>query len=299
MKVRIQNLRETHFNMRTFLIAALMLSAAAAQSFDAHGQTGKRRQKTTRRAVAARAKRPALAATTTPATMTTPSGLTYIVTRRGQGRQPVAGETVLVHYTGALSNGVKFDSSRDRGDPFAFKLGEGRVIKGWDEAVARLRVGDEAVLVIPPALGYGERNVGDGLIPPRSTLIFFIEVVDVKATTLSDVLSRTLKEKGIEATVAQFRELRGKGAGDFYASESDMNGWGYRLLASKQFREAVEVLKLNVEAYPNSANVYDSLAEAYLAFGDKQSAIDNYKKALGLNPKMESAIKALKTLTEN
>ncbi|MBA3242592.1 MAG: FKBP-type peptidyl-prolyl cis-trans isomerase [Acidobacteria bacterium] len=285
--------------MRTFIIAALILAAAAAQSLDAHGQTGRRRKSPARRTVAARVKRPTPAAKPSPAAMTTPSGLSYVLTRRGQGRQPVAGETVLVHYTGTLSNGVKFDSSRDRGEPFAFKLGEGRVIKGWDEGVARLRVGDEAVLIIPPALGYGDRNIGDGLIPPRSTLIFFIEVVDVKATTLSEVLSRTLKEKGIEAAVAQFRALKGKGAGDFYASESDLNGWGYRLLASKQFREAVEVLKLNAEAYPTSANVYDSLAEAYLALGDKQSAIDNYKKALELDPKMESARKALQTLTQN
>jgi peptidylprolyl isomerase len=277
--------------MRAFVIATIFVAAAAAQGLDAHAQTGRRRRSPPRRAVAV--KPPPSAA------VTTASGLTYVVTRRGEGRQPLKGETVLVHYTGTLSNGVKFDSSRDRGEPIAFKLGEGRVIKGWDEAVARLRVGDQAVLVIPPALGYGDRNVGNGLIPPGSTLIFVIEVVDVKATTLSEVLSRTLQEKGVEATVARFREIRGGGGGDFYTSESDLNAWGYRLLGNKQAKEAVEVFKLNVEAYPNSANVYDSLAEAYLALGEKQLARDNYRKALELDPKMESARKALQTLGEN
>ncbi len=277
--------------MKALVIAALFVAATAAQSLDTHAQTGRRRRSPPRRAVAS--KPPASAA------VTTASGLTYVVTKRGTGRQPLKGETVLVHYTGTLSNGVKFDSSRDRGEPIAFKLGEGRVIKGWDEGVALLRVGDQAVLVIPPALGYGDRNVGNGLIPPRSTLIFVIEVVDVKATTLSEVLSRTLKEKGIEAAVARFRELKSGGGSDFYTSESDLNAWGYRLLANKQTKEAVEVFKLNVEAYPASANVYDSLAEAYLALGEKQSAIDNYRKALELDPKSESARKALQTLTQN
>jgi FKBP-type peptidyl-prolyl cis-trans isomerase len=285
--------------MKALVIAAALLVAAnAALSTNAHAQTRSRRGKSpARRAAAPRAKRPTPAPS--PAAVTTQSGLTYVVTRRGQGRQPLKGETVLVHYTGTLSNGVKFDSSRDRGEPIAFKLGEGRVIKGWDEGVARLRVGDQAVLVIPPALGYGDRNVGNGLIPPHSTLVFVIEVVDVKPTTLSEILSRTLKEKGIEAAVAQFREMKSKGAADFYASESDMNAWGYRLLADKRTKEAVEVFKLNVEAYPQSANVYDSLAEAYLALGEKQSAIDNYRKALELDPKMESARKALQTLTRD
>lgn len=287
--------------MKALVIAALFFAAAAAAgSPDTHAQTRRRAKSPTRRAVTPKAKRPSPSVVKPePAAVTTPSGLTYVVTKRGEGRQPQKGETVLVHYTGTLSNGTKFDSSRDRGEPIAFKLGEGRVIKGWDEAVARLRVGDQAVLVIPPALGYGDRNVGNGLIPPYSTLIFVIEVVDVKPTTLSELLSRTLKERGVEAMAAQFRDLRAKGGGDFYTSESDMNAWGYRLLSNKQTREAVEVFKLNVEAYPNSANVYDSLGEAYLALGEKQLAIDNYRKALELDPKSESARKALQTLTQD
>jgi peptidylprolyl isomerase len=113
------------------------------------------------------------------ASVTTPSGLTYLITRKGTGRQPKKGETVVIHYTGMLTNGVKFDSSRDRNQPFAFKLGVGQVIKGWDEGVAKLRVGDQAILVIPSKLGYGAEGAGDD-IPPDSKLIFVVEVVDVK-----------------------------------------------------------------------------------------------------------------------
>ena len=124
---------------------------------------------------------------------TTPSGLTYLITRRGTGRQPKTGEMVVVHYTGALTNGVKFDSSLDRGQPFTFRLGAGQVIKGWDEGIAALHIGDQAVLVIPPQLGYGARGAGDGLIPPDATLIFIVELVDIRATSESQAPSGTMQ----------------------------------------------------------------------------------------------------------
>jgi peptidylprolyl isomerase len=113
------------------------------------------------------------------AATTTPSGLTYLVTKKGTGRQPKTGETVVVHYTGMLTNGVTFDTSRERNEPFSFKLGAGQVIKGWDEGLAKLSVGDHAILVIPASLGYGSRGSG-GVIPPDATLIFVVELVDVK-----------------------------------------------------------------------------------------------------------------------
>ncbi len=112
---------------------------------------------------------------------TTPSGLVYVITQHGSGRQPLSGETVIVHYTGLLGNGVKFDSSLDRGKAFEFLLGQGRVIKGWDEGIARLHVGDQATLIIPPELGYGARGAG-GVIPPNATLIFLVELVGIKET---------------------------------------------------------------------------------------------------------------------
>ena len=113
------------------------------------------------------------------AAITTPSGLTYLITKKGTGRQPKTGETVVVHYTGMLTNGVQFDTSRDKPEPFQFKLGVGQVIKGWDEGFSKLKVGDHAILVIPASIAYGSRGAG-GVIPPDATLIFIVELVDVK-----------------------------------------------------------------------------------------------------------------------
>jgi len=111
--------------------------------------------------------------------VTTASGLTYIVTKHGDGEQLKAGDNVIVNYTGLLSSGLKFDSSLDRGEPFSFPLGAGKVIKGWDEGLQKLRVGDHATLIIPASIGYGSRGAG-GVIPPDATLVFIIEVVGVK-----------------------------------------------------------------------------------------------------------------------
>lgn len=112
--------------------------------------------------------------------VTTASGLTYIITESGKGAPLKAGNTVTVHYTGLLTNGTKFDSSLDRNEPITFLLGAGRVIKGWDEGLQKLRVGDRATFFIPPQIGYGARGTPDGTIPPNATLIFIVEVVGVK-----------------------------------------------------------------------------------------------------------------------
>ncbi|ULH16385.1 FKBP-type peptidyl-prolyl cis-trans isomerase [Deinococcus sp. KNUC1210] len=95
----------------------------------------------------------------------------------GTGAQARKGQTVSVHYTGTLENGQKFDSSRDRGQPIEFPLGAGHVIRGWDEGIAQLRVGDKAKLTIPASMGYGERGI-PGVIPGGATLIFDVELVD-------------------------------------------------------------------------------------------------------------------------
>ncbi|NEO83923.1 MAG: FKBP-type peptidyl-prolyl cis-trans isomerase [Spirulina sp. SIO3F2] len=112
-------------------------------------------------------------------TITTESGLQYIDEVVGEGPVAEAGQIVFVHYTGTLENGKKFDSSRDRGPSFSFPLGRGRVIKGWDEGVAGMHVGGKRKLIIPYDLAYGERGVR-GVIPPKATLIFDVELLDVQ-----------------------------------------------------------------------------------------------------------------------
>lgn len=116
-------------------------------------------------------------------TMTTASGLQIIDTVVGTGASPQTGQTAVVHYTGWLyvngAKGKKFDSSVDRNEPFEFPVGRGRVIKGWDEGVASMKVGGKRTLVIPPELGYGARGAG-GVIPPNATLMFDVELLAVK-----------------------------------------------------------------------------------------------------------------------
>ena len=97
----------------------------------------------------------------------------------GTGTQATAGKTVSVHYTGWLTNGTKFDSSVDRGEPFEFRLGAGEVIKGWDQGVATMKVGQKIKLTIPPELGYGARGAGR-VIPPNATLVFDVELLAIK-----------------------------------------------------------------------------------------------------------------------
>lgn len=111
--------------------------------------------------------------------VTTSSGLKYVDQVIGTGEVAVAGKTANVHYTGWLENGKKFDSSVDRGQPFSFPLGAGRVIKGWDEGVQGMKVGGKRKLTIPSDLGYGSRGAG-GVIPPNATLIFDVELLGVR-----------------------------------------------------------------------------------------------------------------------
>jgi peptidylprolyl isomerase len=132
---------------------------------------------------------PAAAAAVTPGADTfsmpsnlqrTPSGLQYVIDQPGTGSAALRGQIVQVHYTGYLTNGTKFDSSRDRGTPYEFPLGAGRVIKGWDEGVAGMKVGERRTLVIPPELAYGSSGFGGGIIPPNATLVFKIELVGTR-----------------------------------------------------------------------------------------------------------------------
>jgi FKBP-type peptidyl-prolyl cis-trans isomerase FkpA len=111
---------------------------------------------------------------------TSNSGLQYVDTIEGEGELAIVGKNVTVHYTGWLFNdgeqGAKFDSSKDRNDPFVFRLGAGQVIQGWDEGVAGMKVGGSRTLIVPASLGYGSRGAG-GVIPPNATLKFDVELL--------------------------------------------------------------------------------------------------------------------------
>lgn len=164
------------------LFAAVLFLTGAVETAQGHAQKGKSsaatRRKSTRRA-------PIKVVAVPPSPIgTTPSGLIYVITRKGDGRQPKVGETVMVHYTGLLTSGVKFDSSLDRGSPISFELGTVNIIQGWNEGIAKLHVGDQATLVIPSSLGYGPR--GRGPIPPDATLIFIVELVGIEEKPASN-----------------------------------------------------------------------------------------------------------------
>ena len=116
--------------------------------------------------------------------ITTPSGLQYVDTSVGKGQLPTNGQKCVVHYTGWLwegnRKGKQFDTSKDGGGPFEFKIGVGGVIKGWDEGVLTMRVGGKRILIIPSSLGYGSKGTNDGVIPPDATLYFEIALLKVK-----------------------------------------------------------------------------------------------------------------------
>jgi len=162
------------------VLTALVLFVPSTLPVAAHNQTEKRKPATVAhgRADSKRRRARNVVVKVSPLAVTTSSGLTYVVTRRGQGRLPHAGESVMVQYTGLLTSGSMFDSSLDKGQPYVFELGAGRVIKGWDEGIAKLHVGDQATFIIPPTLGYGEK--GRGPIPPNATLVFIVELVGIE-----------------------------------------------------------------------------------------------------------------------
>ncbi len=168
--------------MKKFILVTLLICLFTSFGYSQSGGKKPPIHRKKPRPVATKSAQPSAVSAATSIAITTESGLTFVPTRRNaDARKPNTGDTVLVHYTGTLTDGTKFDSSRDpgRGEPIAFKLGTGQVIKGWDEGIAKLGIGDQAILVIPSSLGYGERGAG-GAIPPNATLIFVVELVDIK-----------------------------------------------------------------------------------------------------------------------
>lgn len=234
-------------------------------------------------------------------TITTKSGLKYFITHKGNGKAIDSGTIAIQHYILYLSNGKKLESSRDDNLPFAHEHPSDGVIKGTNEALSILKVGDRGVFIMPYYLAYGE--AGDSEIAPRETLTFDIEVLDVKESSLEKELSKTLYRDyeqdslpKIQQTIKQFDELQKDGFNDLWVDEYALNGIGYGLLRRNHVEEAKEIFILNVKAYPSSSNVYDSLGEAYMKLGENDLAIINYKKSLELDPENNNAVKMLEKL---
>lgn len=231
----------------------------------------------------------------TPSLITTDSGLQYAIVTRGAGAQPQAGQVVIAHYTGTLSDGTVFDTTHQDGKPFAFTLGRKQVIKGWDEGFALLHVGDKAVFVIPPGLAYGDQQRGS--IPANSTLRFEVELVEIKGRALADLLQETIDTTGLEAAKQKFAEAKAGGFTGLFVDEGQLNGLGYRYLGKAgKLPEALAVLHWNVELFPESGNVHDSYGEALVKNGDRAGALASYTKALELDPKNKNAERFLAEL---
>jgi FKBP-type peptidyl-prolyl cis-trans isomerase 2 len=229
-------------------------------------------------------------------TVTTASGLKYIVISATGDKPTVPGMVAIVHYDGYLLDGKKFDSSRDRNEPLEFVLGESQVIKGWDEGIALMKIGDKYRFIIPPELAYGSK--GSGIIPPNSTLVFDVEVlgIDKARKSIGDEMLGIIFEKNVDEAIKRYYEAKEKSFDDYNFKEGQLNVLGYDLLKGQRNKDAIKILELNVKLFPNSANVYDSLGEAYMIDGNKELAIKNYKKSLELNPGNENAKNMLQQL---
>jgi len=230
-------------------------------------------------------------------TVTTGSGLKYIIIEKGNGVKAENNMTVEVHYTGYLTDGKIFDSSRDRNAPIEFVLGTKQVISGWDEGIALMSVGDKYRLIIPPELAYGKKGAGN-VIPPDAILIFDTELIsagEAKAS-ISDLLMQTILEKDVMTAVDQYKDLKLNKPDAYNFKENQLNALGYQLLQLGKNKEAIEILKLNIESFPNSANTYDSMGEAYMVNGDTQLAIENYKRSLQIDPTNKNAMEMLQKL---
>ncbi len=232
-------------------------------------------------------------------TNTTSSGLKYIILEKGNGMHAENGKAVEVHYTGKLINGKVFDSSRDRNQPIEFVLGTGQVIKGWDEGIALMNVGDKFQLIIPSDLAYGSRGAGN-VIPPNATLIFDVELmsVHIPLKSVSDTMLITIFESNFSNAINLYYELKSKYPNEYNFKEDALNTLGYDLLKGSRVKDAIEIFKLNIEQFPNSFNVYDSMGEALAVDGQIDMAINNYKKSLEINPQNKNAEEMIQKLND-
>ncbi|MEZ4692252.1 MAG: FKBP-type peptidyl-prolyl cis-trans isomerase, partial [Ignavibacteria bacterium] len=189
-------------------------------------------------------------------TITTGSGLKYIILEKGSGEQAMKDKTVQVHYTGYLIDGKVFDSSVERNEPIEFVLGQQQVIRGWDEGIALMSVGDKYRLIIPPDLAYGDKGAGN-VIPPNAVLIFDTELISVTETkeSIMGILMELIMANDIDGAINKYNELKTNSPDQYNFKENQLNALGYQLLNIGKNKEAIEILKLNLQSYPESSNV--------------------------------------------
>jgi FKBP-type peptidyl-prolyl cis-trans isomerase len=229
----------------------------------------------------------------------TPSGITCVVTKPATGRQPKPGEIVVLRLTSLLESGKEFRSPQGGSEADWVWLQPEKQPKGLIEGLSLLHVGESAVLVIPPELGYGAKGGRGGAVPPNAVLVYFVDVLDVKSDDIASMMQNSIDANGIDDAIKQYEDLKSRGFPDIHVNEENMSRLGYKMIRLGRLDAAIKIFQLNVEAYPQSANAYDSLGEAYAASGDKQRAINNYQKALSIDPKQESSLSALKKLKSN
>ncbi|WP_170309673.1 FKBP-type peptidyl-prolyl cis-trans isomerase [Litorilituus lipolyticus] len=229
--------------------------------------------------------------------ITTESGLQYGVIKSGQGAAVELNKEVAFHWTGFLqSTGESFGSSRDT-EPFYFITGKRQVIAGAEEALLKMRVGDRYKLIVPPNLAYGDKGI-ENSIPPNATLIFDYEVMSVgePKQDITIVLDEAIKTKGLAAAKNQYHHLKATAFEQYSFRENVLNGYGYTLLKRGLLNEAVAVFEINSLAYPNSWNVWDSLADGYYQNNQKEQSLKAFQQSVKLNPQSEFGLSMIEKI---
>ncbi|MDP9023873.1 MAG: FKBP-type peptidyl-prolyl cis-trans isomerase [Candidatus Eremiobacteraeota bacterium] len=221
------------------------------------------------------------------------SGLRYVIVKSG-GRKLVSGNVAVMRYVVCVAPGTFLDASR-KGQSFAFTLGAKQVIRGTEEAVRKIGLGGSIDADLPYKLAYGAKGRPPA-IPPKAELFFSIQLDGMYDVALSTLLGRAYASGGIDAMSSVYARAQSGGFSNMYASEDDLNGLAYRMLKNKQYEGAIGVLQFNAKRFPGSWNAYDSLGDAYRMAGQTAPAIQNYKRALELNPKDDNAATYLKAL---
>ncbi len=228
-------------------------------------------------------------------TITTDSGLKYYIVEEGTGEKIQEGKEVTLHGIGTLENGEVFWETRESNSPFHFVTGTNSVIKGVEEGVSKMRVGDRWIFILPPQIAYGDKQRGP--IPPNSTLIFDYEVLDVSnpKRSIVDTLYRIIESDGIDQALDIYREL--KDQKDIFNFRADqLNGLGYKLINEEKYEAGKVILELNAKEHSDNFNVWDSLGEIYMIMGKYELAVESYEKSLELYPKNTNAVEMIKKI---